>query len=140
MRAVTDLVEVLKGRYGGVLSFKKICDEDRVIAAKAKLEDGLNGFSVCSDSRKVIVVNERLSFDERRDWAWHELYHILRGTSHQDRTGSKREERAADLFAALCRIPAVREGDTVDTLIDRYSVSRRLANLRIDFELRRTAA
>ncbi|MEW6511848.1 MAG: ImmA/IrrE family metallo-endopeptidase [Bacteroidota bacterium] len=140
MRSVVDLVESLKDRYGGVLSFKKICEEEGVIAAKAKLEDGLNGFSISSNARRVIVVNERLSYDERRDWAWHELYHILRGTAGQDRRASKREERAADLFAALCKIPVVREGDTVDMIVERYSVSRRLACIRIDFELKRSAA
>ena len=68
MNAVVDFVEELKEKYGGVISFKKICSDEGITAVKTRLEDGVNAFSVADKNHRVIVLNERLSYWERRDW------------------------------------------------------------------------
>ena len=50
---------------------------------------------------------------------------------------SKKEETKADLFAALCRIPAIKEDDTLDSVCERNNVSPKLAKIRIEFERKR---
>ena len=132
MSAVVDFVEELKSKYGGVISFKKICADEGITAVKTRLEDGVNAFSVADKSHKVIVLNEKLSYWERRDWAFHELWHVLKSASQ-----SKKEEARADLFAALCRIQAIHDDDTIDSLCERYNVSPRLAKIRMEFERKR---
>jgi len=132
MSAVVDFVEDLKQKYGGVISFRRICADEGITAVKTRLEDGVNAFSVADKNHKVIVLNERLSYWERRDWAFHELWHILKSASQ-----SKKEETRADLFAALCRIQAVRQDDTMESLCEKYNVSPKLAKIRMEFERRR---
>lgn len=139
MRCVEDLIDQLRDRYDGAIPFKQICIDEGIIATKAPLEDGVRGFYVRANSRKVILVNSRLKYAERRDWAFHELWHHFRSTGEgHSRHHDKREERRADLFAALCRIPAVRDGDGIDEVIERYGCSRELARIRIEYEGRKT--
>ncbi|MCI0706031.1 MAG: ImmA/IrrE family metallo-endopeptidase [Ignavibacteriae bacterium] len=132
MSAVVDFVEQLKEKYGGVISFNKICTDEGIVAVKANLEEGVNAFSVVDKNHKVIVLNQNLTYWERRDWAFHELWHVLKSASQ-----SKKEEARADLFAALCRINGVRQDDTIDSLCERYNVSPKLAKVRIEFERKR---
>jgi endonuclease YncB( thermonuclease family) len=56
------------------------------------------------------------------------------------RTHSQREEHEADLFAVLCTVPKVMDGDTVHTLADRTGLPLRLAKLRLEYELKKIAA
>ena len=132
MSTVVDFIDQLKEKYGGVVSFKKICEDEGITAVKTRLDDGINAFSVVNKSHKVIVLNEKLSYWQRRDWAFHELWHVLKSASQ-----SKKEEAKADLFAALCRIQGVREDDTMDSLCERYNVSPKLAKIRMEFERKR---
>ena len=132
MSAVVDFVEELKEKYDGVISFKKICADEGILAVKTRLEDGVNAFSVADKNHKVIVLNERLSYWERRDWAFHELWHVLKSAAK-----SKKDESRADLFAALCRIPAIKEDDTLDSICERNNVSPKLAKVRMEFERKR---
>jgi len=140
MRSVVDFYEELLDRYGGAIQFKRICEEEGIIILKAKLPDGMNGLSVANGKARVIVLNEGISFWERRDWAFHELWHVLKSPRRPgDRHQNKREEANANLFAALCRAPLVKEGDTIDSLMEKYNVCRSLAKLRIEFEMKRTS-
>ena len=135
MGAVEDLIGELKSKYGGTIPFERICADEGIVAVKAPLDEGVRGFYVVSNGHKVIVLNAKLKHSERRDWAFHELWHHFRSpssTKHSDR----RDERRADLFAALCRIPNVREDDDLHSLVERFSVSRELARIRIEYEAR----
>ncbi len=134
MRTVVDHVEHLKQKYGGTISFKRICAEENIIAVKAALDEGVNAFSMTASGYKLIVCNEQLTWGERRDYALHELWHIQKSAR-----SDQREERKADLFAALCRIPVVREGDTIDSLMEKYNCSRWIAHIRIEYEQRRNS-
>ena len=139
MNCVVDLIEELKSRYGGLIPFRQICADEGIIAAKAPMEDGVHGIYITSNGHRVILLNAKIKHSERRDRAFHELGHHFRSVSdgrpqyHRDR----RDERRAELFAALCRIPGVRDGDDVQDLVDRYSVSPALARLRLEYEQRR---
>ena len=138
MRSVEDLIEELKSKYGGSIPFKQICVDEGIVAVKADLEDGVNSFYIASNGNRVIVLNGHLNYHERRDWAFHELWHHFRSPSGHTKHGDRRQERCADLFAALCRIPAVKHGDEVSDLVDRFTVSPVLARIRLEYENRRT--
>ncbi len=139
MRCVEDLYAELKRRYNGSLPFKKICEDEGIIAVKTKLDDGLNGFYISSNGHKVIVLNSAITYWERRDHAFHELYHHFKSPNSvtNQRHLSRREEARADLFAALCRIPSVREGDTVESIMERCSVCASLARIRLEYEIKK---
>lgn len=139
MRQVEDFVDKLKEEYGGLPSFKRLCEEHRITPVKADIEDGLRGLLVACDSFALIVLNAKISYEERRDHSWHELWHFFHSPRQLLRCGhyGRLEERKADLFAALCRIPCVRPGDNIDTITDRYNVSPWLAKIRIEHELKK---
>lgn len=133
LRSVTDLIEQLEQKYGSV-NFKDICEDEGIIYAKARLADNVKGFYVANKGIRVIVIDERLSKEQRRDVGMHELYHALKSPNVSSKEASKREHQKADLFAALVRAPEVNYGDTMESLCERYGVSPLLAKLRIDFE------
>lgn len=137
MRSVTDFYDELLERYNGTINFKRICADEGILAVKGVLPEGLNGFFISNEARKVIVLNEKISYEERRDWAFHELWHALKSPIGSNSNRSKKEEYKANLFAALCRAPLVKEGDTVESLRDRYGCSIWLAKTRLEFELKK---
>jgi len=133
MRIVTDFIDELKSRYGESLPFKRICEDQRIIIVEANLEPTNDGFCAKNSYHTVIVLNHNLTHWERRDRAWHELWHAMKSPA----TGiNRREEARANLFAALVRAPVVKEGDTIDSLVEKYNVTRPLAKIRIEYELR----
>ena len=137
MRSAIDLVEDLKKKYEGVISFKRICECENILVIKVKLGEGVNGFYATSNGHRVMVLNANLPHHERRDWAFHELYHHFRTAPGLGEHRTRRDEQNADTFAALCRAPVVREGDSDESLMERYGVCRRLARIRIQIEQRR---
>ena len=89
----------------------------------------------------VIIMKANVKRLERHAYAWHELYHLLRGCAGTfDQVFSRREERQADLFAALCLIPDVQYGDTPYSLVESYEVPLDIATVRIEYELHRSQA
>ena len=139
MRSVEDFVEQLKTRYGKTIPFKKICEDENITAVKTKLDQGLDGLSFRMNGYKIMLLNEHLPFWERRDVAYHELYHLLKsatGTTSSTHY-SKKECTKADLFAALCRIPKVTSDDTIDSICDKWNVSPTFAKIRIEFEVKK---
>ena len=133
-RIVSDLIAELKKKYEGELNFKKICADENIIPLKTKLPETINGMYVKQDGLAFIILNEQLTHLERRDRGWHEMYHHFRSVSR-----NSGEEKRATLFAALIRIPNVRENDSIDTLSERYGVSKELAKVRIEYEQRKLA-
>lgn len=139
VRSVLDFIERLEEKYGSI-NFKKICQDEGIIYAKARLTGNVNGFYVVAGDVRVIVVNEFLSTEERRDTGMHELFHALNSPTISSRRVSKIEHRKADLFAALVRAPKVEYGDTMESLMERYGVSHQLAKLRIEFENKKNSS
>ena len=137
MRSVTDFYSELQKKYDGTINFKRICADEQIIAVKGILPDGLNGFYVSNGIRKVIVLNKNISYEERRDWAFHELWHVFKSPNASNDHSSKKEEYKANLFAALCRAPVVRDGDTIESVKERYNCSTWLAKIRLEFELKK---
>ena len=138
MKRVTDLIEALQNKHGGI-SFQKICKGEGITAIKDKLPEGCNEAVLFCDGRTVIILSDTLPHQERREKSWHAIYHILQGSPlHVHGKYSKREDKEADIFAALCLIPSLREGDTPDSLVERCGVSRELALVRIRYELKRS--
>jgi hypothetical protein len=137
MHTAEEVYEELKRRYGGRIDFETICEDHKVIAVKKMLDEGLNGFSVTANGHKIIVVSGALTWGQRRDWAYHELYHILKSPALSGYHTNRREEYRANLFAALCRIPVVYEHDTIHSIVERYGVSYQIAHIRMKHELRR---
>ncbi len=133
-RIVTDLIAELKKKYNGELNFKRICSDENILPLKTKLPEAINGLYIQHDGLSFIILNEQLSKQERRDRGWHELYHHFRSVAR-----NAAEERRATLFAALIRIPAVREYDTLDTLSERHGTSKELAKMRIEYEQKKLA-
>ncbi|NUN68862.1 MAG: hypothetical protein HUU02_04030 [Bacteroidetes bacterium] len=136
MRSVTDYYQELLTKYSGTINFKRICADEEILAVKGILPDGLNGFFISDGDRKVIVLNEKISYEERRDWAFHELWHALKSPQSSTYHGSIKEEYKANLFAALCRAPVVREGDTIESVREKYNCSIWLAKFRLDYAVK----
>jgi Zn-dependent peptidase ImmA (M78 family) len=137
---VEDFVEQLKDRYNGAIPFKRICEDENIIITKAKLNDGVKGFYISVNGTHVILLNEKLTQEERRDWSFHELFHHFKsvpGATNHLYHSNKRDETKADLFAALCRAPDIIKGDTIETVAERYNVSRWLAKIRIEYEIKK---
>jgi hypothetical protein len=126
--------------YGGKLDFKKICNDEHIVIMNEDLGEGMNGFYGCNGPFRVIVLNKKISYSERRDWGWHELYHHFKSINNTDPMLITRDERNATLFAALVRCPHIEVGDTIESVMERYSVSPDLALIRIEFELTKIAA
>lgn len=137
MRSVTDFYGELQKKYNGTINFKRICEDEKILAVKGRLPEGLNGFYISQGEYRVIVLSETISHEERRDWAFHELWHAFKSPKGSDNHGSQKEEYKANLFAALCRAPVVKEGDTILSLRERYNVSSCLAKIRLEFELKK---
>ncbi len=137
MRSVFDFYNELLQKYDGTINYNKICADEKILSVKGKLPEGLNGFFISNGSYKVIVLNEAISFFERRDWAFHELWHALKSPYRSDHHYSAKEDKKANLFASLCRAPVVREGETIDSLCEHYNVSKWLAKVRIECEIKR---
>lgn len=137
MKIVTDFIDQLKSRYGGSLPFKRICEDQKIIVVVSDLEPTTDGFCARNGYHTVIVLNKNLGHWERRDRAWHEFWHAVKSPATHGH--DRREETRANLFAALVRAPVVREGDTIDSLIERYSVSRSLAKIRLEYEMKKLA-
>jgi Zn-dependent peptidase ImmA (M78 family) len=140
LKAAEDLHQELRRQYGGALPFTKICDDESIIVVKAKLDDGVNSFYMSCNGVKLIVLNAMLTRWERRDAAFHELYHHFRSPDHfVSKHHSTREEQNAELFAALCRVPVVLADDDIESIRERCNVSRTLAKLRIEHEIKKLA-
>jgi hypothetical protein len=88
-----------------------------------------------------IVINPLYGIPEREIF-WHEFYHLWYSPSrkttmdffHQYSTGGvldSQEERRANMFAAFMLIPEVGEGETAESVCERFGVSREMARLRI---------
>jgi Zn-dependent peptidase ImmA (M78 family) len=137
VRSVTDFYGELLKKYDGTINFKRICADEGILAVKGILPDGLNGFYISDGDRKVIVLSETISYEERRDWAFHELWHALKSPGGTIKHSSKKEEVKANLFASLCRAPVVREGDTIESIREKYNCSRWIAKVRLEFELKK---
>jgi len=137
MRSVLDFYRELQKKYDGSINFKKVCADEGIIAVKGVLPDGLNGLFVGNGKYKVIILNEKISREERRDWAFHELWHALKSPPAAESHASLKEEYKANLFAALCRAPFVRDGDTIESLRERYNVSAWIAKARLDHEVKK---
>ncbi|TAK57853.1 MAG: ImmA/IrrE family metallo-endopeptidase [Bacteroidetes bacterium] len=139
MFTVEGLIERLKSRYGGAIPFKQICADEGIIVTKAPLDEGLNSFYASVNTYKLIVLNEKLTHWERRDWAFHELWHYFcsPSTGTASYHTNTKEENKANMFAALCRIPKVKQGDTVESLCERCNVSPLLAKLRLEYEMKK---
>lgn len=141
MRAAADLYDRLRDRYDGTLPFKRICQDHGITVIKTPMDEGVYGFFIQVSSHYIVLVNSRQTRSERECASWHEIYHIVAGGKPTfDRVLGKREEQNADLFAALCLIPVLRDGDTPDTLIEKYGVPRQIAAMRIKFEDKKAAA
>ena len=135
------LYRELHQKYGGTIDFHTICHDHNILFEKAHLSPGVTGFSIRVNGTGVIIMNASVKRLERHAYAWHELYHLLRGCAGTfDNVISRREEHQADLFAALCMIPEVQYGDTPHCLVERHSVPVELATLRIEQELRMNQA
>jgi hypothetical protein len=130
----------LSESYDGKLDFKKICNDEHIVIMKEDLGEGMNGFYCCNGPFRIIVLNKNISYSERRDWGWHELYHHFKSINNLNPMLITRDERNATLFAALVRCPHIQFGDTIDSVMERYSVSPDLALIRIEFELNNLAA
>lgn len=139
MRSVEDALDSLRVEYEGVINFKRICADKGIVVTKAKLVEGLNALSIAANGHKIIILSELIPTGHRRDWAFHELWHILRSPSYRGLySGDRREENRANLFAALCRVPVVQDGDTVNDLKERYDVSAEIAKIRLEYALKKT--
>lgn len=134
MRAAVRLFNDLKNRYGHDLPFKQICDDEGIIAQRARLADSINGLYLSSNEIRFIIINANLNKTHRRCYGWHELYHHFTSVCGATFHYADREERRAGLFASLCMIPRVEYGDTIDSLIDRYGVCMEMAAIRLDHE------
>lgn len=136
MRSVERFYLKLIEEYGTPLSFKSICSREGIVHTKEGLSSDVFGIYIRSNGIRVIILNASLSFQERRDWAWHELwhhYHDFKPTIHY----ALKEEKSATLFAGLCRIPKVQWGDTIEAVVERHNVSPWLAKARIEFETKK---
>lgn len=116
---------------GRMLDFKGICHRYRVTAIKAPLPPTLRGITVGRRDRRLIVMSSAISYQERRCWSWHELYHALLSPLNLHHTLHHKECQKADLFAALCQIPHAFERDDPRTLAQVYRVPLELAQLRL---------
>jgi hypothetical protein len=136
MRSVERFYLKLVEEYGTPLSFKTICEKEGIVHTKEGLSPDVFGVYVRVSGYRAIILNSSLSFQERRDWAWHELWHHFHDSTCTMHYAIK-EERAATLFAALCRIPIVKWNDSIEALVDRHSVSPWLAKARIEYEAKK---
>lgn len=134
-RIAVDLIAELKSKYNGELNFKRICADENIIPMKAKLPEAINGLYVRHDGLSFIILNEDLTKEERRDRSWHELYHHFRSV-----TKNQSEEKRANVFAALVRIPVIRENETIESLTEKYGVSKELAKVRLDYEQKKLSS
>jgi hypothetical protein len=75
MQQVEDFVGALKARYGGQVPFGKICEEEGITVMTAPLGLESWGFYYSRGNTNLIVVNESLCRQERREWAMHLLWH-----------------------------------------------------------------
>lgn len=137
MGCVEKLVNDLKTRYKGSIPFKKICDDENIIVAKVDMGNSINGIYISKNGIRLILLNKSLSYWERRDYAFHELYHHFRSVNSSDAIVNKRDETRAQLFAAICRAPVIKEGDTPELLGERYNITRELATIRLKHELKK---
>lgn len=135
MRIVEDLIDELRSKYDGSIPFKLICFDEGITVIKTKLPEGLDGLYVATNGFRMILLSVLISQGERRDKAFHELYHHFKSPGTPAHNQS--EERKADLFAAICRAPVVRDGDTVSDLVDRYGMGQKLAKMRLAYECNR---
>ena len=137
MFTVENLIERLKTKYNGAIPFKQICSDEGIIVTKAPLEEGLHGFFVAVNHHKLIVLNANLSYWERRDCAFHELWHYFCSPTEGQTAyhSDQKEEHKANVFAALCRVPRVRIDDNIQSLVERFNVSPALAKLRLEYEI-----
>lgn len=134
-RIVVDLISELKKKYNGELNFKKICADEGIIPMKANLPDAVNGLYIRHNGMAFIILNQDLTKEERRDRSWHELYHHFRSVDK-----NPVEEKRADLFAAIVRIPTVRENETIESLSEKYGVSKELAKARLVYEQKKLSS
>lgn len=90
---------------------------------------------VSHEELRVILINCRSTVPEREIW-WHEFYHILfsprtgRRTAIEFRVSDhtyRVEERRADDFTAAMLVPSIQGLDTLEDVMARYDVSKRLA-------------
>ncbi len=126
----------LREKYGNTLPFKRICAEENIEIHRVDLDDGVWGMYVRVNGYPMILLSALISRAERRDWAWHELYHHFTTPSDGVQFADKNEKQAT-LFAALCRVQCVHWGDTLESLVERYQVSPWLAQARIEFEAKK---
>lgn len=130
----------LSKKYCGKFDFKNICNDENIVILKECLGLDLNGFYCCSGLSRIIVLNKNISYCERRDWGWHELYHHFMSIDNANSLLNIRDERNATFFASLVRCPHIEIGDTVESVMDKYSASYAIAEARIEFELNQLAA
>jgi hypothetical protein len=134
MSNAVKLYKALQKIYGNTLPFRQICEDEKIIYLSVDLDPGINGMYVCINTYKAILLNNKLKKVERYDWAFHELYHHFMGVKNAQVHYAIKEECCATLFAALCRIPIIQWGDTLEWIVELYGVSPWLAKARIEYE------
>lgn len=136
MLSAERLYRKLVEQYGTPLPFKKICADELVMFEKGDLGETIHGMYARANGVSLLVLSSRISYNERRDWGWHELWHhfnSFKATLHY----AVKEERKATVFASLCRIPIIRWNDSIEAVIERYTVSPWIAKARIEFEVKK---
>lgn len=136
MYSAERLYRKLVEKYGTPLPYKKICGDEGIVLEKGDLGEVINGLYCRNNGVSLIVLSSRISYDERRDWGWHELWHHFNCFEASMHYATK-EERHATYFAALCRIPRIQWNDTIAAVVDRYGVSPWIAKARIEFEAKK---
>ena len=139
MMSGAKLHQRLREKYGNTLPFKRICADEDIEIQRVDLDDGVWGMYVRVNGYSAILLSSRITRTERRGWAWHELFHHFTVAADGIHFADKGEKQAT-LFAALCQIPSVKWGDTVESLVEKYQVSPWLAKARLELETKKLTA
>ena len=136
MYSAERLYRKLVEKYGTPLPYKKICSDEAIVLEKGDLGDGIHGVYCRTNGVSLIVLSSGISYDERRDWGWHEMWHhfnCFEASMHY----AVKEEKKATTFAALCRVSTVTWNETIASVVERCSVSPWIAKARIEFEAKK---
>jgi len=134
-----------KSRFPSLDRFE-VAENEKIRLIEIILPHSINGVYYYQNGINVIAINKELPESLKKETFWHEYFHYHlsvgnyifnnSGFTYQDEY-IQREEYRANLFVSLLLIDSVEMDDTIFSIMDRYNVSEKIAEIRMKYELQK---
>lgn len=135
-----EIISSIKEKYKNLQDIDFIAANENIEIYYITLPDSIKGVYYSYDNIDIIAINNNLSKYERIEAFWHEYYHYLKSVGNfilikyclqSIKNFITVDENRADEFVAKLLIHNKENDDTVDSLQEKFNVSRKIAEIAL---------